>query len=313
MNTIIIGAGTAGNAQAEELSSRGHNLLFYDKDQDNACALAETHGGEFAPSKEIKRTDELVDFAEDYEVDLAVVAVPTIYHFRYIKAFLPYCNVVTEKPFCLYPEEAESAVKLHEESNNNLYIAESQGYHPDTMKMAERIKSGEFGQDNGDRLPVHWRIVAMSPFISQIWSYKLEVGGGVFLEGGVHMMTVARRFFGEAVSWQGEFLNLLGDTGPDTGHLIVGYENGDILSLSIGWGSTCCHNGECQPLANQGGIIGRDMVEPFWTNDNRELMWDNLLPAIKKEKQPFISIEDAAGAVEDVWRCYESGGIYDGI
>jgi len=289
---LIIGCGAAGTNHARLLWPQGHRVSLYDENAEQARRLGTALG-----------LNVVTDCEGDH--DLVVVAVPTAWHYRYIAEQLQAGrNVVSEKPLCLYEKEARAVVRHAENVAANLYVAESQGYGGITQGMAARIAVGEFGR------PVLWRINAMSPYRSQEWSYDLDIGGGAFLEGGVHMLTVARAFFGEAVAWSGTFQCYQGGTGPDTGALIIEYEQGDAVMLSIGWGTKGCQSGECEPLPNQGGIIGPEKCEPFWTQDNHRDMWAELLPAIDAGEQPFVTVEHAAGAVADVWKCYAAGGYF---
>jgi len=289
---LIIGCGAAGTNHAQILVRQGHRLSLHDEDAGQAQRLGTAMGLRV-----------VADCEGDY--DLAVVAVPTRYHAECIAGQLERGrDVISEKPLCLYPGEAEEVINLAESAGPNLCVAESQGYGGITQGMGTRLQIGEFGR------PVLWRINAMSPYRSQEWSYDIDIGGGAFLEGGVHMLTVARAFFGEAVAWSGTFQSYQGGTGPDTGALIIEYEQGDAVMLSIGWGTKGCQSGECEPLVNAGGIIGPEKCEPFWTQDNHSDMWAELLPAIEAGEQPYITTQHAAGAVADVWKCYAAGGYY---
>lgn len=238
-----------------------------------------------------------------HEADITVVAVPTQYHYQYIRLLLDDGRtVVSEKPLCLYPEQAAEVAGT---SGGRLYIAESQGYGADQTAQREQVRGGYYGDE------VLWRVAAMSPYKSQAWSYELYQGGGAFLEGGAHVATVARMLFGKAVNWQGMFRCFAGGSGPDTGQLAIEYEDGDMLSLQICWGTAGCWSGACKPLPNVAGLVGSVRCASWWPGDNHAAMWDALLPAIEAGTQPLVTADDAAGAVADVWRCYRAGGYGD--
>jgi hypothetical protein len=38
-------------------------------------------------------------------------------------------------------------------------------------------------------------------------------------------------------------------------------------------------------------------------------MWDHLLSCLDGEAEPVATAAQAAGAVQDLWRCYEAAGI----
>jgi len=290
MRALIIGAGAAGRIHAEQLVERGHEVTIFDTDAKKAEALA--YACEAAAVEDCEG-----------EYDLSVVAVPTRYHYDYIVSELKNGRgVVAEKPLCLRADEADEVARLSRALPSELYIAESQGYGG-AAKMKQAVQTGHFGN------PVIWRLCTMSKWRSQPWSYELETGGGAFLEGGVHMLTVARALFGEAVGWQGSFRNFMGGTGPDNGQLIIDYERGDMVTLTIAWGTEDCFTGACPHLPNHHGIIGPKACQSWFPGDDHASMWSALLPAIEAGTQPFVTVEHAAGAVSDVWKCYEAGGV----
>ena len=169
--------------------------------------------------------------------------------------------------------------------------------------MRDRIAAGEFGQ------PVLWRVCAMTKWRPQEWCDDLSVGGGAFIEGGIHILTTARVLFGEAMRWQGSVRCFSGGTGPDSGTFIVDYEAGHQLTLQIGWGTEGCFAGDCEPLANSAGLFGPKRCEPWWPGDDHDAMWTHLLKCIRGEAEPVASLEDAAGAVKDAWQCYKAAEV----
>ncbi len=291
MNALVIGAGGAGNIHVRELARRGHVVRILDLDPERARALAESVG--FAPVAAVG-TDE-----GDY--DLAVVAVPANAHRAVVERQHALGRaVVCEKPLALYPEDAAAIAALP-----RVYVAESQCYGGDDgLHIARRARALRLLEH-----PVIWHIVAMTTYRPQAWCNNLSIGGGAFLEGGVHMLTTARVLFGEAVAWSGAVRCFSGGDAPDSGTILVEYERGDMLSLSIYWGTEGCFTGDCAPLAGQAGFIDRERVEAWWPADNHTAMWGHLLTCLAGEAEPVATTAHAAGAVADLWRCYEAAGV----
>jgi len=286
MNGLVIGAGGAGNIHAGLLPKLIDEVNIFDVDGARAAAVAKRHGIAVAPNAEVP-------------ADIAIVAVPAHLHRTVVEEQLALGRiVVVEKPLALRPEDARALA-----GRDNLYIAESQCYGGNVPLMRDRIRGGEFGR------PVQWRLGAMTTFRPQAWCDDLAVGGGAFLEGGAHVLTTARVLFGEAVRWQGSVRCFSGGTGPDTGTLLIDYEDGDAVSLSIGWGTEGCITGACPPLHSGGALIGPTSCLSWWHGDNHAAMWRHLLRCIAGEAEPVATVADAAGAVEDVWRCYEASGV----
>jgi len=293
MDILVIGAGAAGNIHVGELVRRGCTVGVHDTLPEKAEALAARHGARA-----------VVDTVGDWQA--VVVAVPAANHYAVIMEHLQAGRqVVSEKPLALTAEQARQLAGAA--TSRQLYIAESQCYAGadglDVQRMRSRIASGEFGD------AVQWRVCAMTKWRPQPWCDDLYFGGGAFLEGGSHVLTTARVLFGDAVRWQGSVRCLSGGTGPDSGAFIVDYERGDQLLLSIGWGTEGCFEGECEPLANSFGLIGARRCEEWWPSDDHAAMWGHLLKCLAGEAGPVATVHDAAGAVEDCWRCYETAGI----
>jgi predicted dehydrogenase len=206
----------------------------------------------------------------------------------------------------LRPEDAW-ALAEREAAGAPIYIAESQCYGGDdsldVARMRDGIRAGAFGR------PVQWRLGAMTRYRPQEWCDDLAIGGGAFLEGGSHVLTTARVLFGEAVHWQGSVRCFSGGTGPDTGTILVDYEHGDAVSLSIGWGTEGCFGGECAPLHTGGALIGPRTCQSWWNGDNHAAMWRHLMQCIAAGADPVAMVAQAAGAVQDVWNCYEAAGV----
>jgi predicted dehydrogenase len=291
MRALIIGCGAAGAIHARELGGRGLELACYDADPARARAFAGQHGAE------------VVTDLKGADWDLAVVAIPPRDKAELGCDYLlePLKPVVIEKPLALYPRECRRLVQAAR-AGCPLYIAESQAYGNQVEELADAIQSGEYGGC------VAWRAAYATGYRPQVWSYDLGVGGGAFLEGGVHMLTVARVLFGEAIRWQGSVRGMMGRA-PDTGTFLIDYEGGHQFSLSIAWGCESAFDGECQPAPGGSALIGRRRTTAWAPNDNHAAMWDHLLRCIIGEAEAVATIEHAAGAVGDVWACYEAAMI----
>ena len=293
MDILVIGAGAAGNIHVAELERRGCTVGVYDTLPEKAEALAARHDARA-----------VADTTGDWQV--AVVAVPAAKHYAVIVEQLAAGRqVVSEKPLALTVPQVQQLAGAA--TSRQLYIAESQCYAGedglDVQRMRGRIAAGEFGDS------VQWRVCAMTKWRPQSWCDDLYIGGGAFLEGGSHVLTTARVLFGEAVKWQGSVRHLSGGTGPDSGAFLIDYERGGQLLISIGWGTAGCFEGECEPLPNSFGLIGSRRCEEWWPGDNHAAMWSHLLKCLAGEAGPVATVHDAAGAVEDCWRCYDAAGV----
>lgn len=292
-SALVIGCGAAGAIHASELAGRGMTMHCHDADMTRAEALAAAIGG-YAT-----RDSAAVD------VDLVVIATPANTHLAIANAELLRPDgraVVIEKPVGLDPGATMAWAQSVMEAGQPVYVAESSAYGTDVEGLRRMLRSGELGS------PVQWRAAYATSYRPQAWSYDLAVGGGAFLEGGVHMLTVARLLFGEAVRWGGAVRCLAGGSAPDTGTILVEYVGGDMLSLSIAWGTEAAFTGGDVP---QGGswLIGSTKAMPLAVGNDHGAMWDELLDCIKTMRKPLCGVKIAAAAVADCWRCYEAAGL----
>jgi len=293
MRALVIGAGAAGGIHTRCLQERGVEVFLYDEELARAEALA-VDTGQVAVS----------GVGGDY--DFSVVAVRPDQHFNVARqeVWAGRGAIVIEKPLCLRASNAWDLVDLARREQVPLYVAESQAYggEPSAEQMRELVQKGEFGR------PVMWSVAAMTKYRPQSWCGTLAQGGGAFMEGGVHVLTVGRMLFGEPVKWGGAFRSLRGEA-PDMGVALVEYRDGDLLSLEIGWGTEGCFEGACDAIPNRAAIIGPELCIPWWPGDNHGAMWDRLLRCIEGAGEPAATVFEAAGAVADVWACYEAAGL----
>jgi predicted dehydrogenase len=263
-------------------------VQIHDTDAAKAAHLAQEYGATAVPTR---------CTIDPATYDVAVVAVIPSEHYPVaLEQVRMGKKVVVEKPLCLLPEHA---TPLGQEPG--VYIAESQAYGNGFAALRERL-AYVCGS------PVIWRACYMTPYRPQDWSYDLNIGGGAFMEGGIHMLTCARALFGMAVNFQGSVRSFAGGTGPDSGTLLVDYERGDQLCLQLGWGTSDCFAG-AGTLPNSVGFYGPRSVLPWAPADDHSAMWDHLLQCLEGDAEPIVTAEQAAGAVGDLWWCYEAARV----
>ena len=303
-NVLVMGCGPAGSQHARMLSRLGHSVILHDIDDGKAMALRVAIMEQEQPVLTPRWVPDASAVGTDF-LACVVVATPTHTHAGIIIEQLAMGRtVVCEKPLALTEQDITMVVRAALDAEEvhqapKLYVAESQGYHPDLPTMKRSIEAGAFG------MPVQWQLSMMSSYKSQAWSYEMAGGGGAFLEGGVHMLTVARYLFGNAVAHTGAFVHTIGDA-PDTGTMLVTYAPGHVVTLSIGWGTASLHSGVAHCPDNRCVLVGPKHATPFATDDDREPMWAALLDAMDAGEEARITLQMAAGACIDVVRAYEN-------
>ena len=128
----------------------------------------------------------------DPNVDFIYIPLPNHLHFEYIKKCADAGKpVLCEKPLCLNAKEATLASEYCEKKKVPLMEAFMYRFHPQWVRAAEIVKSGEIGK---------------ALFIQTIFGYnntdaanirnKLEYGGGALLDIGCYAVSVARLLMG---------------------------------------------------------------------------------------------------------------------
>jgi predicted dehydrogenase len=288
MRYLVIGAGAAGRIHVEQLTRRCYSVQVYDTDAAKAAALAREFGARSVPTR---------CMVDPSTYDVAVVAVVPSEHYPVaLEQVRMGKRVVIEKPLCLDPEHAEALA-----AEPGVYVAESQAYGNGFADLRKRL-------DYVCGSPAIWRACYMTPYRPQAWSYELQVGGGAFCEGGIHMLTCARALFGQSAKWQASVRCFAGGTGPDSGTLLIDYEGGNQLCLQLGWGTADAFVGGSM-LANSVGFFGPRAVYPWAPADDHSAMWDHLARCLAGEAEPVATAQQAAGAVRDLWMCYAAAGV----
>ena len=132
------------------------------------------------------------DLLSDPKVDFIYIALPNHLHFDYIKksanAGKP---VLCEKPLCVDAKEAVEAVDYCEKKNILLMEAFMYRFHPQWIRAAEVVKSGELGK----MLFTHTIFGYSNKNAANIRN-KLEYGGGALLDIGCYAISVSRLLIG---------------------------------------------------------------------------------------------------------------------
>jgi len=280
MKALIFGCGGAGQNHCNQLKGR-LDYDVYDIDSQKAEKTAKQHG--------VK-----VGNPED-KYDIVVICVPAVYHYESVMKFIDKSIVCVEKPMTLKPVDAQYLLKY-----DNLYVLESMMYSEPVLKAKEMMNS--LGG------PLLWRANYCTKYRPQSWIKDIEIGGQTFLEGGVHIVSVANFLFGQGICHTGFFIN----DDRTNGVINIKYINGDILNLSICWGVESCLSLKKDVIPNDNYLIGNNDYMHFAPFDDHKRMWDYVLDDINGVSKTYFTNQMAADAVSDVWKCYNFLDKYKG-
>lgn len=138
LNVALIGVGRWGRNHARVLSQlRGSyldSLFIVDKNVKRAREVAAKHpvDGIYESIEELVKREK--------NIDAAVIAVPTVFHYKVASALLPYMDVFIEKPLAATLEEGESLLALARKENRVVAVGHIERFNPVVkvcMKMVE--------------------------------------------------------------------------------------------------------------------------------------------------------------------------------
>lgn len=273
MRVLIIGCGGAGAIHADILNASHFTIFCRDLDKEKEKKFCEDHG--------------TVPWAgEDFE--MAIISTPAPTHKDLVIEYLNQNKwVVCEKPFALTVEECDEMIVVSKKKGH-LTIAESNSYSAPSIEGPDAlIKVGR---------PAIWNANYMTQYRPQPWFN--QIGGGAFFEGGIHMVTTAKRLFGESVKWYSSVRHFAGGPQSDSGSIIIDYLSGDSLNLSIFWGVEGCLTGQVPLLSLGCGLLGPKACTGFAPYDDHKTMWDHII-----NDNVIITPKMARDAVYDVQRC----------
>ncbi|MDR2676848.1 MAG: Gfo/Idh/MocA family oxidoreductase [Endomicrobium sp.] len=141
IRTAVIGVGALGQHHARILKQHCNSILKFvvDIDEKRAKTIAK-----------LNRTEYLTDFNKLVgNIDAAVIATPTQYHYRVAKQLL--CagvHCLVEKPFTLSIIEAEELIKISKNKNLILQIGHVERFNPAVIVASSFINNPKFIEIN---------------------------------------------------------------------------------------------------------------------------------------------------------------------
>lgn len=159
------------------------------------------------------------------DIDIAIVAAPTVYHFEIANDLLDAGkHVLVEKPICDTVEKANKLVKKAEAEDLVLAVGHIEKHNPAVKFVKEKLDKGEFGE----------LITVTSKRVSNFPGRIKDVG--VILDFGVHDIDVMRLLAGEIASVYakaGKFTQ--GIDHEDHANIVLNFENGICGVMEINW------------------------------------------------------------------------------
>ncbi len=181
-----------------------------------------------------------VEWTADYlEVvdneDIEAVAIATPHHLHHqiaLAAAERGKHIFCEKPLAINLRECDEIIEACEKSGVQLMVGENYLFEPGIQIMKNEIEKGTIGELRGIHL-----LQVDSGYPLESWRCKKEAGGGVLLDPGVHLAALARFFMGSVANTTAKTSQrpIKGLEIEDSASVILGFDNGTIGSLEVGW------------------------------------------------------------------------------
>lgn len=142
INAAIVGLGWWGKTLVESVQGKSNTIRFTAGTTRTVSPEAET----FANDQDFQLADSLETLLKDSTLDAVVLATPhSVHASQVIAAAGAGKHVFCEKPFALTRDDAQSAIDAARKAGVTLGLGYNRRFHPEMIKLRERIRSGELG------------------------------------------------------------------------------------------------------------------------------------------------------------------------
>lgn len=232
VNVGVIGVGNAGFGHATGLDGCTNSKLVAASDpSDDALAkIAEAVEGItcFKDYHEMLAMD---------EIDLVMVATPhNLHKTMVIDALEAGKHVFCEKPLALSTAECDEMIATAERTGKRLFVVQTHRANPPFVRLKRIIEENDMGKPVGGLIEyLGCEVQRMGDETSWKGTHE-HAGGGVLLDGGVHVIDLCNWYFGKPVSVSAQCHSPEGwnpQKGETTGMLLITYESGAIAQVFV--------------------------------------------------------------------------------
>lgn len=226
----IIGFGMAG---------RGHLRCLL------SCAKAKVVGiadpgeeaREYAASNfdGVERFDDYRAMLDRKDLDLVTIATPHYLHLRMaLDSFDAGKHVFCEKPLAISADECDRMIAGAKKADRKLYVFQNHRTNPPFRALKRILDENDFGASVAAIVQyLGCELERMRDRDNWKCSYD-RAGGGVLLDGGVHVIDLCNWYFGNPVSVIAQLHkpeDWLENKGESTANLLITYESGAVAQV----------------------------------------------------------------------------------
>ena len=287
-------------------------LFFASRDKDRARAFCGKFGGAgFFGSYEAA--------AADPRVQAMYICTPHHLHMEHaLLAARGSKHILVEKPIAPTVTEAERMIAAASAAEVKLMVAENYRYMPVITKSKELIDQGVLGT------PRLVQIQSEANFKASGWRVDQDkMGGGVFIDGGIHFVDMLANLLGDPTEVYGSFLPhaLEEFQGEDGMALVAKFKDGATCLISHAWAMTSKAANPWCTISGTAGRIQFKFKEPYLVLENIDGKTEFELPGdptglaevfrefadcISEDRTPLMSGQEGLRDLKIVLAAYES-------
>lgn len=324
INFAIVGAGAIAPIYAEAITLQPEATLaaVCDKNQQTASGFVKQYStNKFYTAYE--------DLLQDPSIDVVCICTPSGLHADMaIKAIEAGKHVIIEKPLAMTLEDADRVIAAAKKFKVKATVAFQKRYNRPILQMREKLEKGSFGNMMHATTAVHW-YRDQSYYDQDPWRGTAAMDGGALMNQSIHNIDLLRWMMGPVRKVSG-FTATRRHTMEmeDVGVAILEFESG---ALGIIEGSTAIYPTDLEASLSLFGtkgtaVVGGKYIDEIkswhFLHEDNELhkedstfstsqeghypIIEDMVKAIKNDKDPAISLQDGRNALEIILAIYES-------
>lgn len=332
----IIGTGNIADlhARALENTSNAYLVAVFDIVSAKAESFAKKYGCKYYAS--------LDEFLSDEQIEAVTITTPSGYHLDpALKAIEAGKHVLIEKPLEITPERCDAIIDASRKKGVKLSGIFQSRFHDAARLVKKAVEEKRFGRIVLADAYVKW-YRSQEYYDSGAWRGTKEVdGGGALMNQGIHAVDLLLYLMGDVVK-VGAFTSTLAHKNievEDTGVSILRFANGALGCIEASTGSYPGSLKKIEIRGDRGSAVIEEESLTEWTfmderpedeeirkkyinatksgggasdpmaiqTHGHEAQFDDFAAAIREDRDPYITGEEAARSVRLLSAIYRSG------
>lgn len=316
----VVGYGTMGqvHSQAYQEISDVELVVVADPDSERRAQAQRDFGVDVVGSIE--------EMFRSNQVDLVDICVPTYLHESILtKAIKGKKHIFLEKPLARSLEEGERLLQLAKGYEQKIGVGHVVRFTPAYQGIRETVLRGEIGQAavartfrGGSQFPKGWHD----------WYADFDLSGGVILDLAIHDIDYLRWLFGDVERVYAKTTHGRTSAHLEWAMIVLRFKNGVIAHVEGSWTNYPGEFYTTVEIAGRDGLVKYDSREttPIFTitqGETREqagvtvpenpatkspylVEIEDMIGAIRENRAPLVTLEDALGTLKVALACEES-------